>query len=69
MQSKTFSLIESIANVIIGYWVSFLGQLLIFPIFNIRVDIKTNLYIGAGFTVISIIRSYALRRVFNRIKK
>lgn len=69
MQSKTFSFIESIVNVIIGYFVSLFGQIIIFPIFNIKVDLQTNLYIGAGFTVISIIRSFILRRIFNRIKR
>jgi len=69
MQSKTFSLIESIVNVCVGYFVSLLGQIIIFPIFDIKVDLKTNLYIGAGFTVISIVRSYCLRRVFNKIKR
>lgn len=65
MQSKKFSLFESITNTAIGYIISFLSQLLIFPIFNISVSIKTNLMIGVWFTVISIIRSYLLRRFFN----
>ena len=65
MQSKKFSLFESITNTAIGYIISFLSQLLIFPVFNISVSIKTNLMIGVWFTVISIIRSYLLRRFFN----
>jgi hypothetical protein len=69
MQSKKFSLIESISNVLIGYWVSFISQLLVFPLFNIHVPIKDNLYIGLWFTGISIARSYILRRTFNRIKR
>jgi len=69
MQSKKFSFIESLSNVAIGYFVSLLSQILVFPIFDIHVDLKTNIYIGLFFTVISIIRSYILRRVFNRFKK
>lgn len=69
MQSKKFSLIESISNVFIGYWVAFVSQLVVFPLFNIHVPIKDNLYIGICFTGISIARSYILRRIFNRIKR
>lgn len=69
MQSKKFSLIESMSNVIIGYLVALISQLLVFPIFNINVSLKTNIYIGLWFTGISIIRSYILRRIFNKIKR
>jgi len=66
MQAKKHSLFESVVNVIIGYFVALLSQLLVFPIFDIHVDIKTNIYIGLWFTVISIVRSYILRRVFTK---
>jgi len=68
MQSKKYSLIESITNVLIGYLVALGSQLIIFPVFGISVPLRSNLAIGAFFTVVSIIRSYCLRRVFNRIK-
>ena len=66
MQSKTHSIIESILNVIVGYLVALISQILVFPIFDINVDIKTNIYIGLWFTGISIIRSYILRRIFTK---
>lgn len=65
MQSRKMSLIESITNVIIGYFVALLSQLLIFPVFDIHVSLSQNIKIGLFFTVISIIRSYFLRRLFN----
>jgi len=68
MQSKKLSLIESITNVIVGYGVSVIAQIVIFPVFGIHTTIKDNLFIGLFFTVVSIVRSYILRRVFNRIK-
>ena len=68
MQSKKLSLIESITNVLVGYGVSVIAQIVIFPVFGIQTTIKDNLFIGLFFTVMSIIRSYILRRVFNRIK-
>jgi hypothetical protein len=69
MQSKKMSLIETITNVTAGYLVALLSQILIFPLFGIKATIQDNLMIGLWFTIISIIRSYVLRRIFNRIKK
>jgi len=64
-QTKLSSLIESFINVLIGYGVALISQLLIFPMFGIHVSLSTNLYIGAWFTLISLIRSYIIRRWFN----
>jgi hypothetical protein len=70
MQSKTASLIESLANILIGYWVALLSQLVVFPQFGIDVPFRANLWIGAWFTAISLVRSYVLRRWFNgRLKR
>lgn len=66
MQTKTQSMIESISNVMIGYMVALASQLAIFPMFGIHIPLSDNIAIGAWFTVISIIRSYAVRRLFNR---
>jgi hypothetical protein len=67
MQSRFNSLIESCINVIIGYMVALCSQIVIFPLFNINVSIRDNLMIGLYFTIISIIRSYCIRRIFNKI--
>jgi len=66
MQSKTHSIIESITNVAIGYGVAVLSQIAIFPLFDIYVSVSDNLLIGVWFTVISIVRSYVVRRWFTR---
>lgn len=64
-QTRLQSLIEAWINVVIGYWVAFASQLLIFPLFNIHVALYDNLLIGGYFTVISLIRGYVVRRWFN----
>jgi len=69
MQSKKYSLIESVTNVAVGYLVALCSQLVIFPVFGISGTLRSNLAIGAFFTVVSIVRSYCLRRLFNSIKK
>lgn len=64
-QTKASSLIESLMNIAIGYGVALLSQILIFPFFDIYVSITTNMWIGVWFTVISLVRSYVIRRWFN----
>lgn len=67
-QSRKHSFIESIVNVVIGYGVAVGSQIIIFPFFNIHVPLSDNILIGIWFTVISIIRSYLLRRFFTKRK-
>lgn len=68
-QSKAMSAVESIANVAIGYGVALLTQILVFPLFDIHATTQEHLAIGAIFTVVSLLRSYVLRRFFNRIRQ
>lgn len=65
MQTRLGSFIEAAANILIGYLVAVLSQLLIFPLFGIQIPLADNLLIGLWFTLISLIRSYVLRRWFN----
>ena len=65
-QTKFSSFIESLTNIAIGYSVALASQLVIFPQFDIHVSLQTNIYIGLWFTLVSIIRSYVIRRWFNK---
>ena len=67
MQSRAQSLIESVTNVLIGYFVAVVSQIVIFPIFWIHVGIVDNLLIGLYFTAVSLVRGYFVRRLFNRV--
>ena len=69
MQTKYQSLIESLTNILIGYLTALLSQVLIFPLFDINVTFQDNLLIGLYFTIISLIRSYLVRRYFNSKNK
>ena len=64
-QSKIESLLESIVNIIIGFSVAIASQIVIFPMFDIHIPFATNLWICAWFTIISLVRSYVIRRWFN----
>ena len=67
-QTRRMSLIEAITNVAVGFLVALLTQLIVFPLFGLRVSLGNNLAIGGLFTVASVARSYALRRVFEAIR-
>jgi hypothetical protein len=66
MQSRVMSLVEAVANVVVGYGVAVLTQILIFPVFDLHTTLAQNLAMGAVFTLVSIARSFALRRLFER---
>ena len=67
-QSRLMSLVESLANVLVGYGVAVATQMLVFPLFGLAVTVTENLLIGLIFTVVSIVRSYALRRGFEALR-
>lgn len=66
MQTKKHSLIESIAQTVIGLVTSFIIQIIIYPLLNIPVSISQNIIITFVFFIASIIRGYFIRRLFNR---
>ena len=67
-QSRLMSLVESLANVLVGYVVAVATQMLVFPLFGLAVTVTENLLIGLIFTAVSIVRSYALRRGFEALR-
>ena len=67
-QTRLMSLVESVANVIVGYGVAVVTQILVFPVFGLHTTLAQNLKIGAIVAVVSIARSFALRRVFEAIR-
>ena len=67
-QRKRTSLIEAIANTLIGYGVALVAQWVVFPLFDIHITLTENLVIGGIFMGISTIRSYALRRAFEWLR-
>lgn len=66
-QSKSMSLVEAISNVFIGYLVATAATYIILPLHGYNVTTAHALSISLAFTLISLIRSYLLRRVFNRL--
>lgn len=67
-QSRRMSLVESLANVAVGYGVAVLTQIVVFPFFGLHVSLADNLVMGAVFTIVSIARSFTLRRLFEEFR-
>ena len=67
-QSRLMSLVEAITNVVVGFGVAVMTQILIFPIFGLHTTLAQNLQMGLLFTGVSIIRSFLLRRLFEAIR-
>ena len=64
-QSKKMSLLETLTSTVIGYTIAVSAQVVIFPFFDIHVPLHDNLMIGALFTIVSVVRGYFVRRLFN----
>ena len=65
MQSKRESMVESLTSTTIGIIIGIVLNLTILPIFGYPVSLSDSLWISVIFTVVSIIRSYIIRRWFN----
>ena len=66
MQSRIDSLMETLTNVAVGFMVAMAGNAVILPlVFGIEVSAAANFVTAALFTIISIVRQYTLRRLFN----
>lgn len=67
-QTKLGSLLEAKANIVVGFSINWTANMLVLPLFGWHVTGSQAFNLGLIFTAISLVRSYALRRVFNRIK-
>lgn len=64
-QSRKGSAAEAVANIAIGYGVNFTCNAMFLPLLGVHITFKENAVFGVIMTVVSLIRSYTLRRVFN----
>ena len=64
-QTRLGSFIEACINVLIGFGINFGANLVILPLIGFHISVSQNLFIGVLYTVISVARSYCVRRWFN----
>lgn len=66
IQSRLGSFYESLFNIIIGFAINFFANLVLIPFFlHAEVPLLANWWMGCAYTVISLVRSYVIRRWFN----
>jgi len=68
MQTKLGSFTEAWANIAVGFTINYCANLAILPLFGLPVTASSAFWIGVIFTVISLVRSYVLRRWFNGLR-
>jgi hypothetical protein len=68
-QSRMMPLVEATANVLVGLIVDVATQIVVFPIFGLQASLGQNVLLALVFTGVSIVRSYALRRMFEAIRE
>lgn len=64
-QTKRASLAETLFNTKVGFAINFVANLVILPWFGFDVKPGPAFHMGLIFTVISIVRGYCIRRLFN----
>ena len=64
-QTKMDSFMEAATNTAIGFVISLAVTFVTFGLYHIHTRLVENLGITAIFTLVSIVRSYTLRRMFN----
>lgn len=65
-QTRLGSLIEALFNVAIGFAINFVANMAILPLIGFHITPGQNLFIGVLYTLISVARSYVIRRWFNQ---
>jgi hypothetical protein len=66
-QTRSASLLEASANVGAGFLLALITQRVAYPLFGIETTLATDSAIAALFTLVSLARSYLLRRLFERL--
>lgn len=69
MQSKIQSALEVIAGLCIGFMVSVAAGRILYPLYGLKVGIGANITLTLWFTVLSLVRGYLVRRLFNWISR
>lgn len=67
-QTPLGSFVEAWANIFVGFAINWSANMLILPLFGFNIRPLAAFNMGLIFTVISLARSYVLRRWFNGLK-
>jgi len=66
MQTRIDSFMEALTNVAVGFVINLLANLVILPLMlGVEPDLGAFALIGIAYTLVSVGRSYLIRRLFN----
>ena len=68
-QGKKGSFVESIIQVLSGWGVAIITQLIVYPLMGIEVSIVQNINLSLIFIVVGFIKQYYVRRLFEMYVK
>jgi hypothetical protein len=64
-QRVLHSAYEALLNILLGFGISVGANLVLLPLWGYQVGVREGLEIGLAFTLVSFVRSFLLRRLFN----
>lgn len=67
-QTRALSLVEVSISVAAGFVLSLAMQVLLFPVVGLQATVSQNLKLALGFTGLSVLRSYVVRRMFEKLE-
>ena len=65
MQKKRHSLLEACVSTGIGFGIALLTTAIVLPLSGFQPTLSQNIFITSIFTLISVVRGYFVRRLFN----
>jgi len=66
-QTQLGSAVETVVNTVTGFASAFVTQLVIMPFYGLHISFGQSFSMGLIFTVVSLVRSYFVRRLFNSL--
>lgn len=67
-QSRSTSFFETLTGTVLGFILSVAVQRALFPALGHDFAFSENMVVASVFTVVSILRGYTVRRVFNALR-
>lgn len=68
MQTRLGSFVEAWINILVGIGIAYTANMLLLPVLGLAISHSQNITITLVMTVLSLVRSYCLRRFFNKLR-
>lgn len=67
-QTPRWAIVEAWTNIAIGFTVNYLANFMLLPLVGASFTAAENFWLGWVYTAISMIRQYAIRRLYNMLQ-